>query len=184
MFSRSEIEKALGVTIPISQKMQEALLSWSDLYTNESYWLIEDTVSLELASDIAAKTAKFITNNGKSWITGSERAEYLQEQYSRFMSNIRTKTEFACALGGVVFKPYLLGKQIKVETITADRFYPVEFSSDGEMTAAVFAEQYTSGKTYYTRLEYHRLDAESGAYTVQNKAFSSSSPNFRIFQNA
>lgn len=177
MFSRSEIEKALGVTIPISQKMQEALLSWSDLYTNESYWLIEDTVSLELASGIAAKTAKFITNNGKSWITGSERAEYLQEQYSRFMSNIRTKTEFACALGGVVFKPYLLGKQIKVETITADRFYPVEFSSDGEMTAAVFAEQYTSGKTYYTRLEYHRLDAESGAYTVQNKAFSSSSPN-------
>lgn len=177
MFSRSEIEKALGVTIPISQKMQEALLSWSDLYTNESYWLIEDTVSLELASGIAAKTAKFITNNGKSWITGSERAEYLQEQYSRFMSNIRTKTEFACALGGVVFKPYLLGKQIKVETITADRFYPVEFSSDGEMTAAVFAEQYTSGKTYYTRLEYHRLDAESGAYTVQNKAFSSSSQN-------
>ena len=95
MFSRSEIEKALGVTIPISQKMQEALLSWSDLYTNESYWLIEDTVSLELASGIAAKTAKFITNNGKSWITGSERAEYLQEQYSRFMSNIRTPVLWA-----------------------------------------------------------------------------------------
>ena len=77
------------------------------------------------------------------------------------MTSIRTKTEFACALGGAVFKPYLLGKQIKVETITADRFYPVEFGSDGEMTSAVFAEQYTSGKTYYTRLEYLHVTRRS-----------------------
>lgn len=177
MISRDEIEKTMGISIPVSSKMQEAIRSWSDLYTNESYWLMEDVISLELASGIAAKTAKFITNNGKSWITGSERADYLQQQYSSFMTNIRTKTEFACALGGVVFKPYLLGKQIKVETITADRFYPVEFSSDGEMTAAVFAECFTSGKTFYTRLEYHRLNTEGGEYTVKNRAFSSNSPN-------
>jgi A118 family predicted phage portal protein len=177
MISRLEIEKAMGVYIPVSSKMQEAIRSWTELYTNESYWLIEDVISLELASGIASKTAKFITNNGKSWITGSERAAYLQEQYSSFMANIRTKTEFACALGGVVFKPYLLGRNIKVETITADRFYPVEFGSDGEMTSAVFMERYTSGKTYYTRLEYHRLDAETNVYTVQNRAFSSNDIN-------
>ncbi len=177
MISRAEIEKAMGISIPVSAKMQEAIRSWSKLYTNESYWLMEDVISLELASGIAAKTAKFITNNGKSWITGSERAEYLQKQYSDFMTSIRTKTEFACALGGVVFKPYLLGSRIKVETITADRFFPVEFSSDGEMTAAIFIERYTSGKTFYSRIEYHRLDHESGTYTVQNKAFSSSSDN-------
>ncbi|MBR6242110.1 MAG: phage capsid protein, partial [Ruminococcus sp.] len=156
MISNAEIEKTFGITIPVSQKMQEALRSWIELYTNESYWLMEDVISLELASGIASKTAKLITNNGKSWITGSERADYLQEQYSEVMRNIRTKTEFACALGGIVFKPYLSGKRIKVETITADRFYPVEFSSGGEMTAAVFAERYTAGKTFYTRLEYHR----------------------------
>ncbi|MBQ6169782.1 MAG: phage capsid protein [Ruminococcus sp.] len=177
MISITEIEKAMGISIPVSSKMQEAIRSWSDLYTNESYWLMEDVISLELASGIASKTAKFITNNGKSWIIGSERADYLQQQYSDFMTNIRTKTEFACALGGVVFKPYLLGKKIKVETITADRFYPVEFGSDGEMTAAVFMERYTSGKTHYTRLEYHRLDTESGVYTVQNRAFSSKDSN-------
>lgn len=177
MISSADIEKAFGITIPVSSKMQEALRSWIELYTNNSNWLIEDVVSLELASGIAAKTAKFITNNGKSWITGSERAEYLQQQYSNFMTNIRTKVEFACALGGVVFKPYLFGKGIKVETITADRFFPVEFSSDGEMTAAVFVEKYTAGKTIYTRLEYHRLDPESNTYTVLNKAFSSKADN-------
>lgn len=138
MIPKAQIEKAMGISIPVSTKMDEALRSWIELYTNESYWLIEDTVSLELASGIASKTAKFITNNGKSWITGTERAAYLQEQYSRFMTNIRTKTELACALGGVVFKPYLLGRKINVETITADRFFPVAFSPDGEMTAAVF----------------------------------------------
>mgnify|MGYP004624168493 FL=1 len=173
LIPKAEIEKAMGISIPVSTKMDEALRSWIELYTNESYWLIEDTVSLELASGIASKTAKFITNNGKSWITGTERAAYLQEQYSRFMTNIRTKTELACALGGVVFKPYLLGKRINVETITADRFFPVAFSPDGEMTAAVFAERFTSGKTFYTRLEYHNLDTDTNVYTVQNRAFSS-----------
>ena len=177
MISNSEIEKAFGITIPVSQKMREALRSWSELYTNESYWLIEDVISLELASGIASKTAKLITNNGKSWITGSERAEYLQEQYSEVMKNIRTKTEFACALGGIVFKPYLSGRKIKVETITADRFYPVEFSTDGEMTAAVFIERCTSGKTFYTRLEYHRFNPITNTYIVQNRAFSSKSEN-------
>ena len=173
MIPKAQIEKAMGISIPVSTKMDEALRSWIELYTNESYWLIEDTVSLELASGIASKTAKFITNNGKSWITGTERAAYLQEQYSRFMTNIRTKTELACALGGVVFKPYLLGRKINVETITADRFFPVAFSPDGEMTAAVFAERFTSGKTFYTRLEYHNLDTDTNVYTVQNRAFSS-----------
>lgn len=173
LIPKAEIEKAMGISIPVSTKMDEALRSWIELYTNESYWLIEDTVSLELASGIASKTAKFITNNGKSWITGTERAAYLQEQYSRFMTNIRTKTELACALGGVVFKPYLLGRKINVETITADRFFPVAFSPDGEMTAAVFAERFTSGKTFYTRLEYHNLDTDTNVYTVQNRAFSS-----------
>ena len=171
--AQEKMKRLSEISIPVSTKMDEALRSWIELYTNESYWLIEDTVSLELASGIASKTAKFITNNGKSWITGTERAAYLQKQYSRFMTNIRAKTELACALGGVVFKPYLLGRKINVETITADRFFPVAFSPDGEMTAAVFAERFTSGKTFYTRLEYHNLDTDTNVYTVQNRAFSS-----------
>lgn len=106
LIPKAQIEKAMGISIPVSTKMDEALRSWIELYTNESYWLIEDTVSLELASGIASKTAKFITNNGKSWITGTERAAYLQEQYSRFMTNIRKSRHTFCNFSGYAEKPY------------------------------------------------------------------------------
>lgn len=171
MISQTDISKALDVKIPISSKMQTALKEWEDLYTNESSWIREDTISLELASAISSETARLITNNGKSWISGSQRADYLQEQYGRYMSRIRRDVEFACALGGIIFKPYLSGKQIKVDSVTADRFLPVSFDSDGEITAAVFQERHTIGNDYYTRLEYHSLDVDKGIYTAVNRAF-------------
>lgn len=171
MISQTDISKALDVKIPISSKMQTALREWEDLYTNESSWIREDTISLELASAISSETARLITNNGKSWISGSQRADYLQEQYGRYMSRIRRDVEFACALGGIIFKPYLSGKQIKVDSVTADRFLPVSFDSDGEITAAVFQERHTIGNDYYTRLEYHSLNVDKGIYTAVNRAF-------------
>lgn len=177
MIYKPEIEKALGIQIPMSSIMRESVRQWSDLYTNNSYWLKEDIVSLELASEIASETARLITNNGKSWVSGSGRADYIQEQYSSYMTNIRKDVEFACALGGVVFKPYLLQKSIKIETITADRFFPVAYNSDGEVTAAVFIEKHTSGKKHYTRLEFHRLDANTGIYAVENHAYVSEDTN-------
>ncbi len=176
MVCESEIFKALGVTIPVSFNMQTALIEWKELYTNQSSWIKEDTISLELASEISSEVARLITNGGKSWISGSQRADYLQEQYGSFMTHIRRDTEFACALGGIVFKPYLSGSQIKVDSITADRFYPVSFDSDGEITSAVFQERQTIEKNYYTRLEYHALDVLTGVYTVVNRAFISKDP--------
>lgn len=171
MINQADISKALGVKIPVSSKMHTALIEWEDLYTNESSWIKEDTISLELASEISSEVARLVTNGGKSWISGSERADYLQEQYSSFMTHIRRDTEFACALGGIVFKPYLSGKRIKVDSVTADRFLPVSFDSDGEITAAVFQERHTIGSDYYTRLEYHSLDVGRGIYTAVNRAF-------------
>lgn len=176
MINQADISKSLGVKIPVSSKMQTALRGWEDLYINESSWLKGDTISLELASEISSETARLITNGGKSWISGSQRAEYLQEQYSSFMTHIRRDVELACALGGIVFKPYLVGRQIKVDSITADRFLPVSFDSDGEITAAVFQERQTIERNFYTRLEYHSLDTGSGIYTVVNRAFVGKDP--------
>ena len=177
MIDKAEIEKALGIKIPISSDMQDALKLWSDMYCNKAYWIKEDIVSLDLASEIASEVSRLVTNNGKSWISGSPRAEYLQEQYSSYMKNIRRDVELACTLGGIVFKPYLLNKKIKVDAVTADRFFPETYDSDGEILSAVFCEQQVMGKNVYTRLEYHKLDADTGDYYVQNHAYVSSSMN-------
>ena len=54
MIGKSEISKVLGVTIPVSADMQTAVNEWEELYTNQSSWIKEDTISLELASEISS----------------------------------------------------------------------------------------------------------------------------------
>ena len=171
MINKADVEKALGISIPISSEMQEAIQLWSDIYTNRAHWLKEDIVSLDIASAISSETARLITNGGKSWVSGSVRADYLQEQYSTYMNSIRKDTELACALGGIILKPYVLNKKIKVDAVTADRFYPVSYDSDGELTSAVFIEQQIAGKNVYTRLEYHDFNEAARMCTIQNRAY-------------
>lgn len=65
MISQTDISKALDVKIPISSKMQTALREWEDLYTNESSWIREDTISLELASAISSETARLYNKQRK-----------------------------------------------------------------------------------------------------------------------
>ncbi len=171
MINRAEIEKGLGIKIPVSADMEQALQLWCDMYEDKAYWLKDDIVSLELASEIAAETARLVTNNGRSWISGSDRADFLQQQYSAYMQNIRRDVEFACALGGIAFKPFLSGKKVRIDAIAADRFYPVNFDSDGELLSAVFEERHIIGRNVYTRLEFHEHKPDSGDYLVQNHAF-------------
>ncbi|MDO5558119.1 MAG: phage portal protein [Oscillospiraceae bacterium] len=175
MISKAEIEKALKVSIPVSNDMDEAIRIWAETYENKAYWIKKDIVSLNLASEIASETSRLVTGNGKSWISGSARAEYLQKQYSTYMETIRKDVELGCALGGIALKPYLCGGNIKVDAVTADRFYPVSYDTDGELTSAVFVEQHTIGKNVYTRLEYHIFNSGLHEYTVENHAYVSES---------
>ncbi len=175
MIDPKEIEKALSVKVSLSTDMIESLKMWSDMYSNKAYWIKDDVVSLDLSSAISSEISRLITNNGKSWITGSERADYLQEQYSTYMESIRKDVELGCALGGIVLKPFLCGKKIKVDAISAERFYPISFDSDGELSAAVFLERQTVGKNNYTRLEYHSFNEDEQSYTIVNRAYVSQS---------
>ena len=85
-------------------------------------------------------------------------------------------TEKACALGGIIVKPYISNGKIYLDTITPDCFFPVDFS-ENMITSAVFPEQLVIGKNCYTRLEFHRLNPKNNQYTVENKCYRSSSKN-------
>ena len=73
------------------------------------------------------------------------------------LADLRSRVETAAAGGGLVFKPYVDGEHIAVDCVPAWRFFPTAFNSQREVTGAVFVEQVTKGKTYYTRMEHHQL---------------------------
>lgn len=145
--------------MPESPSMTSALKLWSDMYSNPGY-LSGRGASLNLASAIAAEHAKKVTAEFKSAVSGSPRADFLNAQYQRLIENIRVPVEFACAKGGLAFKPYVRNGSIYIGCIQADKFFPVEFDHAGRITGAVFVDQFMKGNSFFTRFEEHRETAE------------------------
>ncbi len=170
LFIRS-IENALDREILISPEMSEAMTLWDRLYKNQAPWKNGEVRSMNLAAAIAAELACQVTLDFKSRVSGSERAEAIDKLvYQDVMFDIRRCVEFACAGGGLVFKPYLDKNRLAVEYVRADRFFPLATDSRGRVVSAVFAERLKRNGRFYTRLEEHILD-EQGV-TVRNYAFS------------
>lgn len=169
-FQRETIKRAVGAEVAISTGMQDAITLWQKMFCNEPPWLDKNTETLGLAAAVASEIARLVTVEFHSEISGSgRRAASLQEGYDFVLSRLREQTEFAAALGGLVFKPYMDGGKIAIDFVHADRFIPTAYNSRGEVTGAVFVERVKKGRAWYTRLESHQLT--DAGYTVQNKAF-------------
>ncbi|MBE7042444.1 MAG: phage portal protein [Ruminococcaceae bacterium] len=157
--------------------MEQQIGLWSRMYHNRAPWLDEQVHSLNLASVIAAELARLATMEFSSQVTGSKRADFLSEQYAPVLRDLRTYTEFACAKGSVVLKPYVTGEKIGVDCVQADCFLPISFDSTGRLTGAVFADCLTSGKAQYLRLERHQLTADG--YEICNYAYEKSGTSWK-----
>lgn len=166
MFNKSSIENALNVNIAVSQVMANEINLWSILYENKAPWLGHTVSSLNLPATIAAEVSRMVTLELESEITNNR---YLNEQYQTVINDLRANVEYACAKGGLVFKPYISGDTIAVDYVQADKFYPVQFNSRKQVTAAIFIEQKVEGNKTYTRLEYHELKKEG--YHIRNLAY-------------
>lgn len=172
MFNKSTIENKMNVDIAISNDMVNAIELWKQIHENKSPWVDKKTVfSMNLGQGIASTFAKLVTIEFKSEIKNND---FLNEQYQVAIDNIRNYTQFACAEGGVIFKPYLNNGKISVDFVKADEFYPVAFK-DNQMTACIFLDTKTIGDNVYTKVEYHSL--VNTDYTIMNKLFKKKSYN-------
>lgn len=160
-------------TVQMSGEMERAIERWARIYEGCPDWCPKGTHSLRTASAIASEFARLVTLEMEVELTGSARAEYLSEQLSTFLRKIRSYTELGCALGNIVFKPYVYGEKILVDAVQGDCFLPIAFDSSFRMTDVIFAEQQVVGKQIYTRLERHRY--ANGTDTITNRAFRSGS---------
>lgn len=173
MLHINDAKRALKVDVAISADMQSAIDLWELMLADKAPWLDDTTQSLGLPAAIAGEFARLTTVEMESAVEGSARADYLQGEYRVVLDQLRISVEYAAAGGGVVFKPYVDGEHIAVDCVPAWRFLPTAFNSRKEITGAVFVEQVTRGKTYYTRMEHHQLTDDG--YTIRNLAFSSQS---------
>ncbi|MBE7009888.1 MAG: phage portal protein [Ruminococcaceae bacterium] len=155
------IEKVLGKKVLVSDKMKDAMILWDKLYRCQAPWQKEEVKSLCLAPTVVSELACQTTLDFSSVISGSERADYLNESvYQETLADIRQCVEYACACGGLVFKPYVDNGKLAVEYVRANAFFPIEVDCRGKIISAVFTEQRRKGLRLFTRLEVHTLEKE------------------------
>lgn len=169
MLQYENIQKAMGIDIAMSQDMANAIYRWNKMYVNKAPWIGKDVKSLQLPAAISSEMARLVTNEAQVTISGSTRADTISELLQKFFNKLMIYTEFGCAGGGVVFKPYPCGNTIAVDVVKAGNCYPVEFDSADNLTGAIFPEFIKKGKKLYTRLEYQSLQGDR--YIIQNRAF-------------
>lgn len=167
MFLSTEVEKAFGINLVRSSKMENALKNWDAISTGKPPWLNreDDIITINMAKHIADFRTKLIVLDIGIAISGDgPRAEALQQVCDRLISKIPEHVSDAARMGGMA---------IKWNGKTWDFVLPQNFGitkvDDHEIVGAIFAEHITHGYAHYTRLEYHRF--EDDRYIVTNKAF-------------
>lgn len=166
MQSISEVAQNESVT---SDKMMEAIDLWLEMFGGNAPWLAENHQSLGIPAVVASEIARAVTLEMEVNIKGSPMADFISEQFDTIRKDIRPNTEYACAGGGLVFKPYINGDKIVTEIVQANAFYPIAFSNAQKITGAYFIYRQWVGKKVYSRLERHELTGTT--YTITNKAY-------------
>lgn len=169
------IQKALNeksdtqIDFCMSSKMARQIELWSRMYENHPPWKSNTVDVVGLPAAIAGELARLTTLELKSECTGSARAEYIDGVYQKVLRKLRIYTEYGCAKGGLIFKPYPTLGGIDVQIIQADCFFPISFDSSGRITQCAFLEQFRRGNKIYSRLEIHKLN--SNTLTITNRVY-------------
>lgn len=175
MLSKSTIEDALKVKTAVSFEMEAAMNLWLKIFTNNAPWLNEEVRSLQLGASIAEEFARLITLEMKSEVTGSTRADYINQHYQKVLEDLKSELALFNAVGGGFFKPYVKANKFYIDYIPQTDCKPLKFDSAGNITSMVFSSQITKGDKIYTRLETHTLQGTD--YIIENKVYVTESYN-------
>lgn len=167
MFNTSDIAKEFKIDISTSDEVSKLIELCANIYNHKAPWLNEEVKSLNVAKTICEKVAKAVTIEFKSQVDDEE----INKIYQRFLNDIRIKTEYTLAKGGMYFKPFVSNGRIKINCVHADKFIPTKFDSSGELLGAIFIDQIVKGNDIYTRLEYNELN--NTTITIKNIAYKS-----------
>lgn len=141
---------------------------WTLMYKNRSPWINKKVQSTGLSAAVAGEIARLTVLEAKSEVSGSAKADYINEIYQNVIRKLRIQVEYAEAKGGLIFKPYVTSNGISVQYIQADSFFPLEFDSE-IITKCAFLDQFRRNNEIYSRIEIHTL--KDGLLNIRNRVF-------------
>ena len=175
MLLRKKAKDEFNITPTTSEAVKEMIDRCVNIYQGNPEWLDEEDHirTIKFAKAICSEVARLTTLGIGIHVDGSKRAEYLQTEIDKLYYQLREWVEYGCAFGTIILKPNTNG----VEMYTPGRF-EITSVQNGHVTGAVFFDSVADedGKTFYTRLEYHRF-IKNGLYAISNRCFEGESEN-------
>ena len=174
LFPQAAAEREFGVSPAVSMTMEKYIALWYAMMVNTPPWQDCNVKAVGLPAAICREVARPTLVEFTANITGSQRADYLNDGFQLAKENFSKALELGLALGGVALKPYIYGDKLLVDMTGAAGFQPAKFDPTGRCIGGVFRDKpvKVNGK-YYVRLESHNLTDTT--YTIKNKAYYSDS---------
>lgn len=173
-FPQAVAEREFGASPAVSLTMEHHIGLWYAMMVNTPPWQNCDVKAVGLPAAICREVARPTLVEFTANITGSKRADYLNENFQTAKENFNRALELGLALGGVALKPYIYGDNMLVDVTGAAGFQPTKFDPSGRCIGGVFKDKPVKvNGTYYVRLESHELNGTT--YTIKNKAYYSDS---------
>lgn len=174
LFPRAVAEREFGTSPAVSMTMEKYIALWYAMMVNTPPWQDCNVKAVGLPAAICREVARPTLVEFTANITGSQRADYLNDGFQLAKENFSKALELGLALGGVALKPYIYGDKLLVDMTGAAGFQPTKFDPTGRCIGGVFRDKpvKVNGK-YYVRLESH--DLTDTTYTIKNKAYYSDS---------
>lgn len=171
-FFKSKAKEIFDVKNKESAEMTRFVEMCSNIYRGIPDWLEEDVKTINFAKTICEEYGRLSMLGTSIKIDGSARADWLQKQIDSIYFKLRQWVEYATAYGTIVLKPN--GSTID---IVLPNHFMITNESNGSVNGIVFHNSASSrdGKTFYTRLEYHRFI--NGIYYITNRCFKGISEN-------
>lgn len=170
------VEKEFGVRSAASRIMEDNINLWWNLYTDNPSWETQCIRPLGLPAAIGRELARNTMTEFSVSVSGSERADYINQKMQVAANKFPINLERCLCLGGVALKPYQDGAQILVEEFTTN-FTPTRFDGADKCIGGVFkSAPVRQGNEWFVRMEYHdflQRDDGSTVYVIENKAFRS-----------
>lgn len=155
--------------IQVSDKMAEAITSWFRLFYDENE-TTKGEHHTRFVNVLTSYMATLATNEIKLSAGTGARADYINDQINRFvMPSICPNIQIAGVGGEVILKPFVSGKNIYSEVVTADRYYPTRINGAGFVEAGFFTDFDTLNDKTVVRVE--RFDLQRDGLYINNKAY-------------
>lgn len=156
--------------LQVSAKMAAAITEWFRLFYLSERKPKSDEHRTRFASVLTNYMATLATNEIVINAGNSPRADFINDQISRFLlPGIRRDVQLAGVGGEVILKPFVSGKNIYPEVITADRYYPTRINGAGTVEAGFFTDYDQKNGRTVVRIE--RFDLRPEGLYLNNKAY-------------